>query len=61
MIELQRTGFCKGCPYMDLEVKNLYGHGEIIDTEIMCKHVSICSRIWGFVVEKERELQGVSK
>jgi len=61
MIELQRTGFCKGCPYMNLKVNNLYSNGEIVDTEIECKHVSICSRIWGLAVEKEKELQGVSE
>ena len=47
MIEINRTGYCIGCEYADLDLKKLYhGRKMVVEVVATCRHEDACRRVY---------------
>ena len=55
MIQILSDGYCKGCPFMDLEVQTIYEDNEVYSQDICCIHEAACNRVFWLARSSQKE------
>lgn len=45
-VKVVRTGYCTDCEFFLPEISNLFGDGQLVETNLRCEHEKICDRMY---------------
>lgn len=50
IIVINKGGYCKDCPFMDLQTHKIYSGDDLCEETVECFHHDICDRVYHNIV-----------